>query len=229
MLLLITYVASATAAEQWQRSIIVVLQVFTVSLSLHVSGARRSVLVIATIAVAYAVVVAVFALFSDESDLTRGLLFVASAALYFLAPLSILRSIVLQHEVDQETVLGAIDAYLFVGMFFAYAYMAIGAFDDPFFEGGAQATVPRALFFSFTTLTTTGYGNLVPAGQLGQTVAVGEMLTGQLFLVTAVAKVITVWRPARWRAADDGNTPTPDDATVRAPDDPSASSGDESS
>jgi hypothetical protein len=209
VLLLITYVASATATQQWQRSLIVVLQVLTVSLALRVAGARRVVLTIAAIALAYAIVVAIFGLFSSESDRTTGLLFIASAALYFLAPLSILRSIVLQQDVDQETVLGAIDAYLFLGMFFAYAYQAIGAFGDPFFQGGVEATVPRSLFFSFTTLTTTGYGNLVPAGQLGQTVAVGEMLLGPLFLVTAVAKVITVWRPARWRAAGGGEAPAP--------------------
>ncbi len=219
VLLLITYVASATATQQWQRSIIVVLQVLTVWLALRVAGARRVVLTIAAIALAYAVVVAVVALFSDESDLTTGLLFIASTALYFLAPLSILRSIVVQREVDQETVLGAIDAYLFVGMFFAYAYQAIGSFDSPFFEGGLEATVPRVLFFSFTTLTTTGYGNLVPAGRLGQTAAVGEMLVGQLFLVTAVAKVITVWRPARWRAAESGEV-SPSDVEDAAGTDP---------
>lgn len=209
VLLLITYVASATATQQWQRSIIVVLQVLTVSLALRVSAARRVVLMFAAITVAYAVVVASFALFSDDSDTTRDLLFLASAALYFLAPLSILRAIVMQREVDQETVLGAIDAYLFVGMFFAYAYLAIAVFEDPFFSGGVDVTAARSLFFSFTTLTTTGYGNLVPADQFGQTVAVAEMLLGQLFLVTAVAKVITVWRPARWRAADGGGAPPP--------------------
>jgi len=57
------------------------------------------------------------------------------------------------------------------------------------------------LFFSFTTLTTTGFGNLVPAANPGQTVTVAEMLIGQLFLITAVGKVITVWRPARWSTA----------------------------
>jgi hypothetical protein len=229
VLLLITYVASATATQQWQRSIIVVLQVLTVSMALRVSGARRVVLAIAMIALAYAVVVAVVALFSDESDLTTGLLFIASSALYLLAPLSILRSIVMRLEVDQEAVLGAIDAYLFVGMFFAFAYQAIGAFDDPFFSGGIEATVPRSLFFSFTTLTTTGYGNLVPAGQLGQTMAVGEMLMGQLFLVTAVAKVITVWRPARWRAADGGapSPSPPEGADAPAHDDSKAPVSDE--
>ena len=59
-------------------------------------------------------------------------------------------------------------------MFFAYAYLAIAAFEDPFFSGSVDVTVARALFFSFTTLTTTGYGNLVPADQFGQTVAVAE-------------------------------------------------------
>jgi voltage-gated potassium channel Kch len=55
------------------------------------------------------------------------------------------------------------------------------------------------LYFSFTTLTTTGYGNLVPTTNPGQSLAVPEMLIGQLFLVTAVAKVVTIWRPGRDR------------------------------
>lgn len=44
------------------------------------------------------------------------------------------------------------------------------------------------------TLTTTGYGNLVPAANPGQTFAVLGAIVGQLFLVTAVAKVVTAWR-----------------------------------
>ena len=55
------------------------------------------------------------------------------------------------------------------------------------------------LFFSFVTLTTTGYGDLVPAGNPGQSLAVLEALLGQLFLVTAVGKVVSVWRPRGWR------------------------------
>ena len=143
VLLLITYVASATATQQWQRSLIVVLSgahrvagsagLGRATGRAHDRGARarlrggrgaswRS---------------------SRTSRIrTSGLLFIASSALYFIAPLSILRSIVLQREVDQEAVLGAIDAYLFVGMFFAFAYQAIGAFDDPFFRVGSKRRFP---------------------------------------------------------------------------------------
>ena len=53
----------------------------------------------------------------------------------------------------------------------------------------------QVLFFSFTTLTTTGYGNLVPCQNPGQTLAVSEMILGQLFLITAMGKIVTEWRP----------------------------------
>ena len=89
---------------------------------------------------------------------------------------------------------------------------AIGS--APFFQGGVDGTIAESLFFSFTTLTTTGYGNLVPASNPGQTFAVMEMLIGQLFLITAVAKVINAWRPARWRATEASR---PDDPDAAAP------------
>ena len=51
------------------------------------------------------------------------------------------------------------------------------------------------LFFSYTTLTTTGYGNLVPGGQPGRMIAGLEMMIGQIFLVTLVAGLVSLWRP----------------------------------
>jgi Ion channel len=69
--------------------------------------------------------------------------------------------------------------------------------DRPVLRLAGEGSFSQDLFFSFTTLTTTGYGNLVPAANPGQTVAVLEMLTGQLFLVTAVAKVVSTWRPGQ--------------------------------
>jgi hypothetical protein len=170
--------------------------------ALHVSRARTSIRVVADVALALAAIVAVTnAVWSDSSDV-RGLLFLTASLLYFVAPLAIVRSIVLRPEVDREVVLGAIDAYLFVGMFFGFVYQSVAALQaGPFFGAQGDGGLPQHLFFSFTTLTTTGYGNLVPAGNPGQTVSVLEMLVGQLFLVTAVAKVISAWQPALWGAA----------------------------
>ena len=75
--------------------------------------------------------------------------------------------------------IAAIAAYLMMGMFFAFAYRAIGAIQaGPFFGPSGDGTFTQDLFFSFTTLTTTGYGNLIPAGHPGESFAVLEMLIG---------------------------------------------------
>jgi hypothetical protein len=83
-------------------------------------------------------------------------------------------------------------------MFFAFVYRAAAANEaTAFFGVQGDGTFAQDLFFSFTTLTTTGYGNLVPAENPGQSFALAEMLIGQLFLVTTVAKVINSYQPVR--------------------------------
>ena len=125
---------------------------------------------------------------------------VISGLLYVVAPVIIIRRLVLRRTVDTQTLLGAIAAYLMVGMGFAFAYRAVGALQaGPFFGSQGEGPFPQYLFFSFTTLTTTGYGNLVPDANPGQTLAVLEMLIGQLFLVTAVARVVSAWQPGQGR------------------------------
>ena len=119
-----------------------------------------------------------------------------SCLLYLVAPFCIARYLIARKTIDRETVLGAIATYLLIGMFFAFLYRSIGANDSsPFFGAQGEGSFPQDLFFSFTTLTTTGYGNLVPAGNPGQTFSVLEMLVGQLFLVTALTKVVSAYRP----------------------------------
>lgn len=76
--------------------------------------------------------------------------------------------------------------------------MAIGLVGGaPFFAGQAHATANDYLFFSYTTLTTVGYGNLVPAGSVGQTFAMLEALFGQIYLVIVVARLVSLWGQQR--------------------------------
>ena len=141
----------------------------------------------------------------------RGLLIVSffgTAILLTVAAVTILRRVVGATKVEFRTILGAISVYTLLGLLFDYVFLTIDKIESgPFFG----ASVPHAdssdfIFFSYTTLTTTGYGNLVPAGQIGQIFAVFEMLTGQFFLLTLVAGLVSLWRPlkASAPAADDG-------------------------
>jgi hypothetical protein len=100
--------------------------------------------------------------------------------------------------VTTETVLGAVCVYLLLGFSFAFIFSGLAAVSStPFFIGKLQATTNDFLFFSFTTLTTVGYGNLVPAGTVGQTFAMLEALSGQIYLVIVVARLVSLWGQAR--------------------------------
>ena len=115
-------------------------------------------------------------------------------------------------EVGSRTILGAISVYTVLGILFTYLYGTIERVQGgAFFEGHAHPSGSDFLFFSYTTLTTTGYGNLVPGGQPGRMLAGLEMMIGQIFLVTLVAGLVSLWRPGeglrRRRAARGEDSP----------------------
>ena len=115
-------------------------------------------------------------------------------------------------SVSSRTILGAISVYASLGILFTWAYGLIDRIEGGgFFGEAAGIQGSDFLFFSYTTLTTTGYGNLVPAGQVGRMVSGFEMMLGQIFLVTLVAGLVSLWKPGegllRRRAKRGGGEP----------------------
>jgi hypothetical protein len=117
-------------------------------------------------------------------------------SLLAVAMAAVLRRVVTAPEVGFRTILGALSVYTVLGILFTFVYGTIDRIQGgPFFEGVAHPQGSDFLFFSYTTLTTTGYGDLVPGGQPGQLIAGLEMMAGQIFLVTLVAGLVSLWRP----------------------------------
>ena len=130
---------------------------------------------------------------------------IANALLVMLAPpaivVGVVRSLRARGQVTVEAVFGVLCFYLLLGMFFAFIYGTIGHLGHGFFAQDVQATVARCLYFSFTTLTTTGYGDLTAATNLGHTLSVTEALLGQIYLVTVVSVIVgNLSRPRRQRS-----------------------------
>jgi hypothetical protein len=202
LLILLTYALSAALTAAWASSLTVAVQIAAVWVTLRAARARRSVLAFANAALGVAALAAIASLVVNHQFHTDSLVAWVSCALYLAAPVAIVRHLLSRQTIDSETVMGAIAAYLMAGMFFAFLYRALGIVQThpPFFGAQGHGTFSQDLFFSFTTLTTTGYGNLTPAGNPGQSFAVLEMLIGQLFLITAVGKVVSTWRPGQGRS-----------------------------
>ena len=125
-----------------------------------------------------------------------------NAAVVLLGPPAVatglLRSLRVTHEVRLEAVSGVLSLYVLLGLLFAFLFGAIDRLGGaPFFEDGQSATAAHCLYFSFTTLTTVGYGDFVARTDLGHTLCVFEMLIGQIYLVTVVSLIVSNLRRPR--------------------------------
>jgi ion channel len=111
------------------------------------------------------------------------------------ATLPVTLSRVLHHRrVTHETVLGALCTYVLVGLLFAFLYLAVQELrDGPFFVQPGDHEQSEFLYYSFVTLTTLGFGDLSPTVGLPQALTALEALLGQVFLVTLVARLVTLW------------------------------------
>jgi hypothetical protein len=120
----------------------------------------------------------------------------ASAVAVFAVLVVLLRGIVQlirEQGVTVRAVAGALTTYLLIGLEFALVTrVAVGLSAHQYFEqvSNAAATQSEELYFSFTTLTTTGYGDLTPAVSAGRALSVLEMLIGQIYLVTVIGLLV---------------------------------------
>jgi hypothetical protein len=196
ILVLVTYVlASLMRNHAWSAVILTVATSATSVVALtssHVQArAVRAALWLSALTVLLAAIAAasgdrIWLNFASAIQIT--LLVVAMAA--------VLRRVVMAPEVGSRTIMGAISVYTVLGILFTFVYGMVDRIQTgPFFEGHPSPSGGDFLFFSYTTLTTTGYGNLVPGGQPGRMLSGLEMMIGQIFLVTLVAGLVSLWRP----------------------------------
>jgi hypothetical protein len=92
---------------------------------------------------------------------------------------------------------GAVVLYLSIATMFASAYGLIwaltpGAFANVYAQVGGPEEAGTLLYFSLTTLTTTGYGDIVPVDPFARSLANLESLLGQFYLAITVARLVTL-------------------------------------
>jgi Ion channel len=208
--IIVTYVMMALVEDtKWSRTIVGACFAGTLLLALHTSHVRGRIIRIVGVLVAVSVVwQGVLAATDHEPFHGASYIFVL---LIVACPVVILIRIFRHPVINVETVLGAIDAYLLLGISFAAIYGAIDGIDPHFFQQGA-ATGVQYLYFSFVVITTLGFGDFTPATDIGRVVVSLEALMGQLFLVTVVAVLVAnLGRAARHGTKAEG-IPETDDA-----------------
>lgn len=179
---------AALPDENWSRVVQIILQAIALVLTLRLGTLSKPVVMAGRVVVVLALLTALTTTVFDNG---RGIMLFVNLVLVALAPIAILRSITRHRQITWATVVGAISIYMCIGLFFACFHQIIFEFDGQAFVVGNGNLQPATFqYFSFITLTTVGFGDVVATSNLARTMTALEAIIGQIFLVTVVALVV---------------------------------------
>jgi Ion channel len=102
-------------------------------------------------------------------------------------------------RVDSEVLCAAVAVYLILGLTWGFAYILVASLNPGAFAF-TVASDPRpamvrfqALYFSFVTLTTVGYGDIVPVSKAARLLAISESTAGVFFGTILIARLVALY------------------------------------
>lgn len=110
-----------------------------------------------------------------------------------LAAVAAMRFAMGARKVDAEHLYAALSAYLLAGICFGLLYWVLEQISSGTFAVGGGFSQTSAIYFSFITLATVGYGDIVPRTDVARGLAVVEGVGGQLFLAVLVARLVSLY------------------------------------
>ena len=128
---------------------------------------------------------------------SRSLYFLGTATLFAflaLATRSALRQVVFSKEIDANRLVGAVCVYLMLGVLWALMYATLAELDAAAFAGALPTNAEdwnlEWVYYSFVTLTTLGYGDIIPASATARTLAYSEAVVGVFYMAMLVAALV---------------------------------------
>ena len=129
--------------------------------------------------------------------LDRATLSAASLAIWTILALvaagSALSFALRARSINREHVYAALSAYLLAGIFFGVLYWVLEQTWPGTFALAGEFSPNSAIYFSFVTLATLGYGDIVPRAEVARGLAVVEGVGGQLFLAVLIARLVSLY------------------------------------
>jgi len=134
-----------------------------------------------------------------QNDYTFVASYVTMMIFFLYLQLLIIRQMIQAHKVDTNMIFGAMNIYMVAGLIWAYAFILLNHFDAAAFHMPSYEMLSKEVelftYYSFTTLTTLGYGDIVAQSAQARMLSVLEAVFGQLYLAIVIAKLVsTSWK-----------------------------------
>jgi len=125
-----------------------------------------------------------------------------------LATYNDLRQVAVGNEISMNRIIGAICVYLMLGVMWSIAYSLLEFVQPGSFAGLTESVSsawnPDWIYFSFVTITTLGYGDILPLSTAARSLAFGEAIAGQFYIAVLVAGLVSVYISAQPGRNDQG-------------------------
>lgn len=191
MLIAVVFLIAAPAAD-WTLAVGITIEGVAMVIAVATSRERQSVRMRRALMLGLAMVVAVLLVALGIAP--RWLAALIALAVTAGVPIVLIRGLLRLLRVSGVTfnaVAGSLAIYLSTGLLFAWSVGFVAQVSStPYFAQHATSSVGEKVYFSFAVLTTTGFGDFTPATAVGHALAVIEMLTGQIYLVTVIGLLI---------------------------------------
>jgi hypothetical protein len=182
--------------SRWLRLVVVPALIVTLEFILSTSGAsrrvRHSTWVVDGIVVMVAVTQVLF--FNAGKPYAT---YMACAAITVTGMVFVFRRILEHAVISTETLFAAASMYVLIGLSFAFILLSVAMIVGPDYLSGAERQPSDYVYASFITMTTVGYGDIVPVAKSARVLMSLEALTGVLFLATIISRLVSGFGQSR--------------------------------
>jgi voltage-gated potassium channel len=195
LLLLFFIINPFLADNRLSNLILFIVFTFFMLVSLYVVSSKKILTYVTLLAaiLSYSTYYYIIWIRSDEA--TYILHFVFTLLFLTLITYDIIYSLTQQKEISADTLFGAVCGYLLIGLTWTYIYLLIVSIDATSFSihiihDGTRARIDHFIYYSFVTLTTTGYGDILALKSLSRTFSWLEAVVGQVYLAVWISQLV---------------------------------------